>query len=217
MKALEIETKQNQTYAAFLGHNLISSAEADYITMRSIIVLCGSVVFSSKIMQNGAECLEKIMKAFLREVAKISPEELKNYKHNLEKIRSSAAKINPFFEDADLEDFCKNYSKGRGNELLKYGFQDNTGSHGGDLTKLLNLVDKFFLGSLTKLSPSLFTAANTKIAALFCETIFTKFLPTLHTPSQIKNLQDAISTENVFLEDFTREVNKYLSTVVTSP
>lgn len=211
MKALEIENKNNQTYPAFVPHNLVSSAEIDYITLRSIMVFCGSSILYSKITHNAADCLEKIMKAFLLKRSNISADDLRNkYGHNLEKIRQACAKLDQFFNDSSLKDFCDNYSgKKRGNEVLKYGFQDNTSQYGVNIGEVINLTDRIFLGSLVKLDDLNYFAATSQIATLLGLTIFSSSLLTTHTPLQVKNLQNSLWTGNIYLEGFINTVNKF--------
>jgi len=207
VNSLEIESAQNKTYPAFVQNDLVSAAQSDYIAMRSLYVLVGGGSLWKKIAHNGAECLEKVMKAFLVSKGLTTP---KRSGHNLELLRQDCEKKDTFFTDSELIKFCTNYSAGKGNEVLRYGFQQNTGAYGANLEKIIELVDKFFLGSLVRIDPSGFVASNTDIAALLCKTMFTDSVSNVHSPTQIQNLQIVLKHNNQFLDDFIKHVNEFV-------
>ena len=178
MKSLEIKRRNNPTKEDIEASGVLSPiwlvglAEEDYFSMRLLGMFGGGILFN-KIIHCGGECLEKIMKAYLLENKKIRVSELKTkYKHNLEKIRKKCAVADTMFENDGLKDFCENYAK-QGNEIFRFGINEEIEKFGGNLKKVIKLVDKFFIKTLLKIKNGFF-AYNSKISSIFLETIFSK-------------------------------------------
>lgn len=211
-KTLEIETTNEGEvgvgYSAFLPNQLVGMAESDYLTMR--LLLPYSYLFHSKIAHNSAECLEKIMKAFLLVRRVKSIKEIEKYKHNLENLREDCAKVDNFFNNEILENFCKNYSGlKKGNNILRYGFGKNTKTYGVNLNNIIQMTDKFFLGTFMILEDNGFILSNSKIASLFYPTIFQEGLIENINATQINTLKLLIADNNLQLSLFIKFVEEY--------
>lgn len=207
-QSISIETQNdNPGYSTMLPQQLISSAENDYIAMR-VLVPYSSMLYP-KIAHNAAECLEKIMKVFLLLKCEKIPDDIrsKKYGHNLENIRLGCAEVDEFFEDFDLVDFCKNYSPPNdGNEVMRYGFQKNTKTYGVNMTNVLNVADKFFLGTFLKLGDKGIYLMGSKIAALVYPTIFQEGYKTNIGVESFSRMQSLISSKNSYLQNFLQEI-----------
>ena len=67
MQALEIKQRNSNknSFEVLQPSSLIRLADSDYLAMRTL-AFSGAYFFSERVAHIGAECLEKIMKAFLR-------------------------------------------------------------------------------------------------------------------------------------------------------
>jgi len=211
MQALEIKQRNSdkRLFEALQPSNLIRLADSDYLAVRTL-AFSGANIFPQRIAHTGAECLEKIMKAFLRLRVKFSAEKIRGLEHNLEDVRVECARIEKFFNNPKLKAFCKNYSGSKkGNEVLRYGFTKTTKAIGLDIKKIIHLVDKFFLGTLLKMDDHHFHAASSQTAALITNTIFSKSLEKIISPPIAGNLKKYIAANNTEIDDFVSKVKEY--------
>lgn len=210
--SLKIDIWDNAGFSNFLGENCIRHAEADYLSMRLLIFFWPSLVYNN-IAHLGAECLEKIMKAFLF-FNGVSSQEIKNYNHNLNEIRERCADFNSFFSDAQLKEFSQNYSDGRWNEVLRYWMQRNTKGYWLEIFKIMKLVDKFFLGSLPLLKTgSYLHSATLNISTIFSTKSHFKIWFTHISEQEIENIKNALSKENEYLKDLIKIVDDFFEKI----
>ena len=215
-KSLSIETGENPGYADFLPYQFMENAERNYLAARLLIPY--RYLFYSKIAHSFAECLEKIMKAYLMKRCSVSVGEIENnkkYGHNLEYIRSTCSVKDQFFDDQYLKDFCQNYSGAKkGNEILRYGFGKQTKGYGFNLDNIVTMADKFFLGTFLKIEDSDFFLSNSTIASLFHPTIFqTHLRETLG--NNFEMVQNLVRVDNALLKVFIKAVENFYTHIKT--
>ncbi len=201
---LSIQTDENSPdYSALVPISLINKSEEDYITMR-LLAPFGHAL-ASKIVHNSAECIEKIFKSYLLyKGVKVGRT------HDLEKLRLECIAFDSFFDDLELKSFCENYSGNKkGNNVLRYGFDSNTIWYGLNVGGTIQLVDKYFLGTLALLDENNFSLYNSKVAALFYPTHLQEGLIGNIPSEALKNMRNAIEIENAYLGKFVKRVQEF--------
>ncbi len=209
IQTLSIQTEENNsTYPTFAPHQFLQNAEIDYFTMR-LLTPYASLLYT-KIAHNAAECLEKVMKAFLIMRGQKTAPEVEKLGHNLENIRIECIKIDDFFNDPNLEDFCKNYSGDKkGNEVLRYGYIKNTKGYGINLDSIIQLTDKFFLGTFLKIDNLNFAVSTSNLASLFYPTNFQNHFLERFTPQAISQMRILMGSNNQYLDGFIKAVEQF--------
>ncbi len=206
-KHLSIQTDENKPdHSGMVPMDLINKSEEDYLTMR-LLVPYGNTL-QSKIVHNGAECIEKIMKAYLMTNGIKTVKEV-GRNHNLEVLRKDCAASNTFFVDEELQDFCENYSGDkRGNNVLRYGFDDNTTGYGLNPGGAIQLVDKYFLRTMALLGDGNFHLYNSRIASLFYPTHLQGLKNGNIPPEVLAEMRNAVERENAYLGGFVKHVQE---------
>jgi len=217
--ALKIKkhTKGEQNPEGISHFYFIRLAESNYVAMR-VLVLFGDSLFPENIAHNGAECLEKIMKAFLILRGGASIKQIKSYRHNLNGILKDCKKIDNFFDCEDLSEFCDEYEKGKGNEVLRYGLGEEIKGVSFDLFKIIPLVDKFFLGTLLRLDDMNFYASGGFILSIVTPNVFSEVVAkNLSSPRSFEIIKEAIWRQNFSLPDFIKKIENFHKTINFSP
>lgn len=188
---------------------LVRSSESDYMAMRFLFFMGVGAFVPSQIMHLGAECLEKIMKAFLQVKMKITLNELKRkYEHNLEEIRSKCHETDSLFNNDVLQQFCKDYSEKKLNEIFRYGLNNRKGGYNSNPLQMIKMVDQFFLQTFIKLDiDSLILMSS--IAEIFNQDFLSKIHKiSIIPPSKISLIQTAIKQNNLYLDDFLKRITE---------
>lgn len=211
--SLQIDIWDNPGADSFLGSNYARKADEDYTAMRLLAFSWPSFAYN-QIAHLGAECLEKIMKAFLF-FNTVPPRNIEKHKHFLDKIREHCATFDNFFNDPELIKFSQNYAAEyrNWNAVLRYWMQKNTKGYSLEINKIIKLVDKFYLGSLVHSRVGLFHICTSNVANIFSKRTHFKNSLT-HIPEyELNNIENALSTWNEHLNDFIILVDEYFEEI----
>jgi hypothetical protein len=115
-----------------------------------------NLFIANNLLQCGAECIEKVLKSYCLSEAMLNAGKIKNIGHDIEKIREHCAKRDDFFTFPELIEFCQTYSQKvsgvQGNQVSRYGLNDAVSSYAVNTYKMVELVDKVFIGTLARLN-----------------------------------------------------------------
>lgn len=209
MKPLEVQQLRDRPENTNAYHSLfwlVQSSESDYMAMRFLFFV-GNGFLADRIVHLGAECLKKIMKAFIQAQEKGTLREIKKkYGHNLKEIRAGCSEFDRSYNDDALQQFCQIYSNTKMNELLRYGMDSGEGSFIVKPSEMIQMVDHYFLKTIIEIDAH-FPIVLSKIAVIFNQEFLMRNEKTrLILPSKIPLMQSAIKKDNLYLNGFLKRI-----------
>jgi hypothetical protein len=167
---------------------LLRHADSDYIAMR-LLYYYENRFIAENILQRGAECIEKVLKSYCLIESIFNTKEIKKKGHDIEKIREQCAMQDDFFAFPELTTFCKTYSQKlsgvQGNQALRYGLSDVVAGYSGNTSKMVELVDKVFIGTLVRLNNTMLL--HSSVAVVYSD-IVDDVIFNLKTKRKIKRI-----------------------------
>lgn len=142
----------------YFSSALATTLVSDYISLR-FLYKNEPHTTAFTILGRVLDVAEKALKLFVMVSGK-SPTALSSarsdYGHNIEKLRSEAAKYDPVFDESTIKTFTRdlNDKSGKLYQHVRYGSEDTIDGLQADLNLLIPVVDRIFFQSILKLPAS---------------------------------------------------------------